>query len=164
MKHRNHEVEISPCSYFCLFKVVVPKIMQFSIPKKLVFSLEILMHDCVLWTLSQSQSCCLVISEDQLLCQVLRFLIDEQCPNRLQFGSDEHPVLCHFCCSALKFTGILCAERKTSFWTLRRVNFKASARIVWLFFSWLPTFPFSRKKTKSFMLDPCKRWSTDIVV
>lgn len=162
MKHRNQEVEISPCSYFCFFKVFVPKIMQLSIAKTSVFPPEILMHDCVLLTLSLTLclSCCLVTSDGQSLYQVLRFLMDERSPNRLRFRFDEHPVLCHLCCSAHKFTGI---PRRSSFWTLRWVNFKASARKVRLFFSWLPIFHFSRKKVKSFMLDPCKRW-TDIVV
>lgn len=145
MKHRNHEVEISPCSHFCFFKVFVPKIMQFSIPKTSVFSLEFFMHDCVSLTLSQS----LLLSCDLWWAVALssfEIFIRWGRQNRLRFGFDEHPVFCHFCCSAFKFTGILCAERKLSFWTSRRVNFKASARIVWLFFSWLPTFPFSRKK------------------
>lgn len=51
MKPRNHEVEISPCSHFCFFKVFVPKIMQFSIPQTSVFSLEIFV---VLLTLFQT--------------------------------------------------------------------------------------------------------------
>lgn len=72
------------------------------------------------------------------------------------FLFDKHPVWCHFCCSSLWFTGGLYADRKIILWTLCWVNFKAAARIVWLFFSWLTTFCFWRKKTRSFMLDPCK--------
>lgn len=44
MKPRNHEVEISPWSHFCFFKVFVAEIMQFSIPQS--FLSEILMRDC----------------------------------------------------------------------------------------------------------------------
>lgn len=78
--------------------------------------------------------------------------MDERRPIRLRFIFDKHPVFCHFCCCVLKFTGILCADRKSPFercveWTLKPRQGR--------FGCFSAGSPHSERS--SFMLDPYKQ-------